>query len=102
MTSKTLHSQGRFVILSVGGQNGSITLGNSTAVTNFVNSAYALIQQYGFDGIDIDLENAINVANLESALRQLSAKVGPNLIITMAPQTIDMLPNIPGAGAICK
>ncbi|WP_283148649.1 chitinase [Silvimonas soli] len=95
---QTLHSQGRFVVLSIGGQNGSITLGNTTAVTNFVNTAYSLIQQYGFDGIDIDLENGINVANLESALTQLHNKVGSNLIITMAPQTIDMLAGIPGAG----
>lgn len=98
---KTLHSQGRFVVLSVGGQNGSFALTSSAMATNFANSTYALIQQYGFDGIDIDMENVITTANytyLESALQQLSAKVGSKLIITMAPQTTDMLVGYPGDG----
>jgi chitinase len=95
---KTLHSQGRFVILSVGGQNGSFAVSNATMATNFANSTYALMQQYGFDGIDIDMENVVTSANytfLESALKQLSAKAGSKLIVTMAPQTIDMLPAYP-------
>jgi chitinase len=95
---KTLHSQKRFVILSIGGQNGSFALTSNAMVTNFVNSTYALIQQYGFDGIDIDMENVITSANytyVESALSQLRTKVGSSLIITMAPQTIDMLPAYP-------
>jgi chitinase len=98
---KTLHGQGRFVILSVGGQNGSFPITSNTMATNFANTAYALIQQYGFDGIDIDMENVVTSSNytyLESALKQLSAKVGSNLIITMAPQTTDMLVGYPGDG----
>ena len=94
----TLHSQGRFVVLSVGGQNGSFALSSTTMATNFANSAFALIQKYGFDGIDVDMENVITSANftfVEMALQQLSAKVGPKLIVTMAPQTIDMLPSFP-------
>jgi chitinase len=98
---KTLHSQGRFVVLSVGGQNGSFPITSATMATNFANSAYALVQQYGFDGIDIDMENVVTSANytyLESALKQLSAKGGSNFIITMAPQTTDMLVGYPGDG----
>ena len=48
------------------------------------------MQQYGFDGIDIDLENGLNPTYMAQALRSLRAKAGANLIITMAPQTIDM------------
>jgi chitinase len=87
---QTLHSQGRKVIISVGGQNGTISVSDSTSATNFANSVYALMQQYGFDGVDIDLENGINATYMTQALQQLSAKAGPSLIITMAPQTIDM------------
>jgi chitinase len=84
-------SQGKKVILSIGGQNGNIDLSSSSPnVANFVNSMYSLITQFGFDGIDIDLENGMNVANLTSAVRQLQQKVGPSFILTMAPQTIDM------------
>lgn len=86
----TLHSQGKKVIISVGGQNGTVSVADATSAANFANSVYGLMQQYGFDGVDIDLENGINVTYMTSALQQLSAKAGSGLIITLAPQTIDM------------
>ncbi|WP_433080156.1 chitinase [Dactylosporangium sp. CA-052675] len=86
----TLHSRGKKVILSVGGETGRVSVGDSASATNFANTAYALMQQYGFDGIDIDLENGLNPTYMAQALRALRAKAGANLIITMAPQTIDM------------
>lgn len=85
-----LHSQGRKVIISVGGERGTVSVADATSAANFANSVYSLMTRYGFDGVDIDLENGINPTHMTSALRQLSAKVGPSLIITMAPQTIDM------------
>src|SRR5579883_2941268 len=87
---KTLHSQGKKVIISVGGANGTITVNDATSAANFANSVYSLIQTYGFDGVDIDLENGLNPTYMTSALQQLSSKVGPGLIITLAPQTVDM------------
>ncbi len=102
---KTLHSQGRIVVLSIGGQNGSFQLTSSTMATNFANSAYALMQQYGFDGVDIDMENVVTSANYtyyEAALRQLSSLAGSKLIVTMAPQTIDMLPAYPSEANYLK
>jgi chitinase len=86
----TLHSRGKKVILSVGGETGRVSVGDSASATNFANTAYALMQQYGFDGIDIDLENGLNPTYMAQALRSLRAKAGAGLIITMAPQTIDM------------
>ncbi|MGP3688166.1 chitinase [Streptomyces sp. IBSNAI002] len=81
---------GKSVILSVGGEKGTITVNDSASATNLANSAYALMQEYGFTGIDIDLENGLNPTYMTQALRALSAKAGPSLVITMAPQTIDM------------
>ncbi len=86
----TLHSQGRKVIISVGGQNGTISVSDATSAANFANSVFGLMQTYGFDGVDIDLENGINPTYMTSALQQLSAKAGSGLIITLAPQTTDM------------
>jgi chitinase len=86
----TLHSQGKKVIISVGGANGTITVNDATSAANFANSVYGLIQTYGFDGVDIDLENGLSPTYMTSALQQLSSKVGPSLIITLAPQTVDM------------
>ncbi len=84
-----LHSQGRKVIISVGGQNGTVAVNSSTAATNFANSIVNLMNQYGFDGVDIDLEHGINAVYLEQALRNIASRK-PGVIITMAPQTIDM------------
>lgn len=86
----TLHSQGKKVIISVGGQNGTISVSDATSAANFANSVYGLMTQYGFDGVDIDLENGVNPTFMGNALQQLSAKAGSSLIITLAPQTIDM------------
>ncbi|MDV9173225.1 glycoside hydrolase family 18 protein [Streptomyces sp. W16] len=84
------HAAGKKVVISIGGQNGTISVSDSTSAANFANSVYSLMQTYGFDGVDIDLENGINATYMTQALRSLSSKAGSSLIITMAPQTIDM------------
>ncbi|GLF94371.1 chitinase [Streptomyces yaizuensis] len=81
---------GKSVIISVGGEIGNVTVNSDASATAFANSAYALMQEYGFNGLDVDLEHGINSTYLTKALRQLSAKAGPNMVLTMAPQTIDM------------
>ncbi|RVU27753.1 chitinase [Streptomyces antnestii] len=81
---------GKSVILSVGGEKGSISVNSDASATAFADSAYALMQSYGFDGVDIDLENGLNSTYMSKALHQLAAKAGPKLVLTMAPQTIDM------------
>ncbi|MFF7732871.1 glycosyl hydrolase family 18 protein [Streptomyces sp. NPDC007984] len=81
---------GKKVIVSVGGERGTVAVNDSASAANFANSVYALMQTYGFDGVDIDLENGLDATYMTQALRSLSAKAGSSLIITMAPQTIDM------------
>ncbi|MGX1880949.1 chitinase [Streptomyces sp. NPDC055287] len=81
---------GKSVIISVGGEKGNVTINSDASATAFANSAHALMQEYGFSGVDIDLEHGINSTYLTKALRQLSAKTGSGLVLTMAPQTIDM------------
>ncbi|MEU0336962.1 glycoside hydrolase family 18 protein [Streptomyces sp. NPDC006193] len=87
---KAKQAAGKKVIVSVGGQNGTVAVNDATSAANFANSVYGLMQTYGFDGVDIDLENGLNATYMTQALRSLSAKAGRSLIITMAPQTIDM------------
>lgn len=86
----TLHARGKKVILSVGGGQGTVDVSDATSATNFATSVYGLMRTYGFDGVDIDMENTIDVANMTSALQRLSTKVGSRLIITLSPQTVDM------------
>jgi len=98
---KGLQSQGKKVLLSLGGQNGVVTLSSNNATQTFINSIYVLVNQYGFDGIDIDLENgiilgagdkdftnpqAVQIINLIAAIKAIKANYGSNFIISMAPE----------------
>lgn len=84
-----LQARGTKVIISVGGEKGNVLINSSAAAQKFADSTYALMQEYGFDGVDIDLEHGISAQYTSQALHTLRATVGPSLIITMAPQTID-------------
>jgi chitinase len=86
----TLHSRGKKVLISVGGETGTVSVGDANSATNFANSVRSIMATYGFDGVDIDLENGVNPTFMAQALRNLRNQVGASLIITMAPQTIDM------------
>jgi chitinase len=86
----TLHSRGKRVVLSVGGQNGTISVGDATSAGNFADSVFAAMQSFGFDGVDIDLENGITPDAMSQALHTLAGRAGPGLIITMAPETLFM------------
>ncbi|MFH8416287.1 chitinase [Streptomyces collinus] len=87
---KAKQAAGKKVVISVGGERGTVTVNDAASATNFADSVWSVMQEYGFDGVDIDLENGLNATYMTQALRALSAKAGPSLIITMAPQTIDM------------
>ena len=85
----TLQARGQKVILSVGGADGAISVDDAASASAFASSVYALIQQYGFNGVDVDLENGVDPTYMASALEQLESDVGSSLIITLAPQTVD-------------
>ncbi|MDN3058460.1 glycoside hydrolase family 18 protein [Streptomyces sp. SRF1] len=87
---KAKQAAGKSVVISIGGQNGTVSVNDAASANNFANSVYALMREYGFNGVDIDLENGLNATYMTQALRALSAKAGSGLVITMAPQTIDM------------
>ncbi|MFH9606564.1 chitinase [Streptomyces sp. NPDC017448] len=87
---KAKQAAGKNVIISIGGELGTVRVDSDASATAFANSVYALMQDWGFNGVDIDLENGLNSTYMTKALRQLSAKAGPGLVLTMAPQTIDM------------
>ncbi|MFE1170197.1 chitinase [Nocardiopsis sp. NPDC058789] len=91
-----IQAEGRKVIISVGGELGHVDVTNPTQAQNFADTTHELMQDYGFDGVDIDLEHGINAEHMTSALQDLSGQAGPGLIITMAPQTIDF--QSPSAG----
>jgi chitinase len=98
-----LKSEGKKVLLSIGGANGHVELPTETDRQNFINSLRGIINQYGFNGIDVDFEGSSvtlaagdtdfrnpttpKIINLISALRTLANNYGPGFILSMAPET---------------
>ncbi|MDR7274702.1 chitinase [Catenuloplanes atrovinosus] len=87
---RALQARGTRVILSVGGEAGRVSVADAASATRFSDTMFSIMQSYGFDGVDIDLENGLNPTYMAQALRSLRSRIGANMIITMAPQTIDM------------
>jgi chitinase len=89
--------------MSIGGANGHVELPTETDRHNFINSVSNLINQYGFNGLDIDFEGSSvrlgpgevdfrnpttpKIVNLISALRTISDRFGSGFILSMAPET---------------
>jgi chitinase len=104
---QTVQSQGRKVLLSLGGQNGTLVLSDATKKAAFISSMEAILDQYNFDGFDLDLEGGTTlqldngdnnfmspttakVVNLIAAVKEIinyrTAK-GKTCWLTMAPET---------------
>ena len=95
-----LHGLGKKVLISCGGASETPTFASASDASNFASSVAAMMNQFGFDGVDIDFENGsvylnqgdFNLANpsspsvvyLISGLQQLHQAL-PNAMITMAP-----------------
>jgi len=104
---KTLQSQGKKVVLSIGGYEGFFSLTSAAAESQFVSDIKGFINEYGFDGIDIDLEQSSvslnsgtdpdfrnptspKVVHMISAIRQIVDSYGSNFILSWAPETFYM------------
>lgn len=88
-----LQAQGKVIVLSLGGAEGTITLNTDTDEANFVSSLTSIIQEWGFDGLDVDLESGSNLlhgtqiqARLPRALKQIETNMGSDMYLTMAPE----------------
>ncbi len=86
---KDLKENGQHVIISVGGAEGRIEINSSAAAKLFADGLIDIIEEYGFEGVDIDLEgSAVSGVNyIASALRTVHDHFGDDFIITMAPET---------------
>ncbi len=91
---KVLQQRGQKVILSIGGADASIILDNDSDINRFIDSTEILINEYGFDGIDIDIENAINTVNLEKAIKGVLDQHDSDFILTFAIETVDFQVNL--------
>lgn len=91
---QTTRAAGRCCILSIGGEFVTLTIDNSTEVTNFVNSVKSLYTTWGgFDGIDWDVEGGLvtsgNRQYFVAASQELKDFYGANFAISMSYQGPD-------------
>lgn len=103
---QTLQMQGKSIVLSIGGYEGYFSLTSTAAINQFVSDIKSFIDEYGFDGIDIDLEQSSlqmeygdvdlnnptspKLVNMISAIRQICDSYGPNFILSFAPEAYYM------------
>ncbi|WP_275562543.1 chitinase [Streptomyces sp. 5-6(2022)] len=86
---KAKQAAGKSVIISVGGEKGTISVSDDASADAFASSITGLMDKYGFNGVDIDLENGVNSTYMTKALKAIHDKKS-DVVVTMAPQTIDM------------
>lgn len=102
---ETLQSQGRKVLISVGGATAPISLDNAYERDTFISTMSEIINTYGFDGIDIDFESSSlylsggtisnpvdpKIINVIFAIKRIMANYYAankhRLILTMSPET---------------
>jgi GH18 family chitinase len=104
---KFLRDKGIPVIVSIGGQNGHVELQTVAQKNIFVNGLKAIVDQYNFDGIDIDFEGGSmnfgagalkdfsyasisaypKLKNIIDAFKEIKASYGSGFILTSAPET---------------
>ncbi|MDD9157142.1 DUF5011 domain-containing protein [Aliivibrio sp. S4TY2] len=90
---KELNAQGRSVLIALGGADAHIELKRGDEVA-FAEEVIRLVEVYGFDGLDIDLEQAAVTAADNQWVIPEALKIvkdhyraqGKNFLITMAPE----------------
>jgi chitinase len=99
---KDLQNKGKKVLISLGGGGQVVTLNTAEDVRKFVGSVSAIVQEYGFDGVDLDFETpslmldrgdtdfrrptTASIVNLIAAMRQLRQRFGPKFMIAEVPE----------------
>jgi chitinase len=109
-----LKSQGKQVMISLGGGGQHFTLADPKRVPNYVSSVTRIVTEYGFDGMDIDFESPSlsiepgdmdfrhpttpSIVNLISALHQLRDHFGPRFMISLVPEGTQIPAGYPSYG----
>lgn len=101
---KALQAEGKKIVLSIGGYEGYFSLTSQSAVSQFVSDIKGFVDEYGFDGIDIDLEQSSvtfnsgadpdyknpvspKIVNMIQAIREVCNAYGDEFILSWAPET---------------
>lgn len=83
-------ASGRVVVGMVGGGNDSTVIAKPTNAIQFVDAAIPIIDKYGLQGIDFDLENTPDAPSVASIITRLKARYGANFIIALSPRPFEL------------
>jgi chitinase len=99
---RELQDKGKKVLISLGGGGQVVTLNTKEDLRKFFGSVSAIVQEYGFNGIDLDFETPSlildpgdtdfrkpttpSIVNLIVAMRQLRQRFGPKFMIAEVPE----------------
>ncbi|MHA7056258.1 Ig-like domain-containing protein [Aquimarina sp. M1] len=100
-----VQGRGQKVLISIGGANATVELNTLAEKNEFISSMTSIINTYGFNGLDIDLEGSSlslgsgdsdfrspttpKIVNLIDATKQIRNNIGPDsFILSMAPETL--------------
>jgi chitinase len=116
---QALQLQGKKVLISIGGATATVDLTTTANKNAFVSSMTNIINTYGFDGIDIDIENGSSIlisggtiaspgniaqVNLIDAIKLIMANYRIThplkLLLSMAPETAFVQGGMSGFGSI--
>lgn len=97
-----LQGKGKKVLISLGGGGQVVTLNSAAETQQFVDSVGAIVSEYGFNGIDLDLETPSlilapgdtdfrhpttpAVVNLIDAMQRLRRRFGPKFMLAEVPE----------------
>lgn len=109
-----MKSQGKKVLISLGGGGQFFSLADPKHIPDFVSSVTQIVSDYGFDGIDLDFESPSlvldpgdtdfkhprtpSVVNLIAGLRQLREHFGPSFMISLVPEGTQIPAGYPSYG----
>ncbi|HAY34611.1 MAG TPA: hypothetical protein DCY06_10805 [Bacteroidetes bacterium] len=101
----TMRMRGKTILISIGGANHPVSMPDTIKRNTFITSMMNIINTYGFDGIDIDLEGSslslsggtisnpvdAKIINLIYAVRKIMdlyrIQYSKKMILTLAPET---------------
>jgi hypothetical protein len=95
---KQLKDSGAAVLFMVGGAGGAFQ-----ALFRDFGTYYALLRDFltthpVVDGLDLDVEEDVELDDVRMLIRQLDADFGPRFVITMAPLAASLASDVPGLG----
>ncbi len=106
--------EGKKVMISLGGGGQYFTLATQEGVKRFITSVEQIVQEYHFDGVDLDYESPSfsldpgdndfrhpttpGTVNIISAMHQLHDHFGPNFMISLVPEGTQIPSGYPSYG----